>query len=619
MSFTVKQEQLLGDVTDLKAKPGGAGQVVLNWRPGANATAHLVYYRVIKGSWKLWSSTLARKARGTTVTGLTAGTKYQFVVRAVRGKSGSKWIFAYATAGQEQPPGNATNLTAAPGPNAGEVTLTWTPGARATVHRIVLKKEGGKWWLWSSRPAGNAIQTTITGLDPGHRYYFSVRACRETQGSEVCSSWWKGPNDYPSAVASHSPMSQDRAALVVLYNQTGGPEWKNEEKKWLIDNPRSPIGSWHGVTTNSDGRVTRLDLQSNGLRGQIPSELGNLENLTHLNLSHNDLGGGTENIDNLTWLVELSNLTHLDLSHNRRGGNFGSYRNALGIKGQFPLALASNEKLTHINISNNLFENNLDALLEAFSKRDPGSEFHLNVSHNTWTASGATRELSGWVGDLVVAEAEFTEYEYLALMTLYNQTKSNIDGLKVKKDIVKNILKDKNGKAVYGIAQLVCGENEICSALSGTVSDIKGLYSQAQNAKNAAGKVVPIVTLYYDATIFSNPLVEDLMVSAVVGWINGWTTEQVFEHYLSRFDFYEKAKVNTFAHGHANACSVSYQQHKQWCDICKPFQDDIEKNGSEASRNSGLISQKQSWFTTCLCTIPNGFRDKDFPNACPNN
>ena len=45
---------------------------------------------------------------------------------------------------------------------------------------------------------------------------------------------------------------------------------------WLTERP---IREWHGVTNDASGRVTRLLLDSNGLAGEIPKELGSLSNL----------------------------------------------------------------------------------------------------------------------------------------------------------------------------------------------------------------------------------------------------------------------------------------------------------------------------------------------------
>ena len=52
-----------------------------------------------------------------------------------------------------------------------------------------------------------------------------------------------------------------------------------------------PMGSWYGVTTDDEGRVIELRLAENLLSGQIPTELGNLSNLTGLYLWGNQLTG----------------------------------------------------------------------------------------------------------------------------------------------------------------------------------------------------------------------------------------------------------------------------------------------------------------------------------------
>ena len=58
-------------------------------------------------------------------------------------------------------------------------------------------------------------------------------------------------------------VSSDRAALVALYNATEGTSWVTSTS-WLSGRP---LNEWHGVTTNSDGRVAGLDLFNNQLTG----------------------------------------------------------------------------------------------------------------------------------------------------------------------------------------------------------------------------------------------------------------------------------------------------------------------------------------------------------------
>ena len=76
------------------------------------------------------------------------------------------------------------------------------------------------------------------------------------------------------AVAASGSAKTDREALAALYNATDGENWDGSAN-WLSD---APLGRWKGVTTNVDGRVTELTLET----GEIPPELGSLNNLTEL-------------------------------------------------------------------------------------------------------------------------------------------------------------------------------------------------------------------------------------------------------------------------------------------------------------------------------------------------
>ncbi len=76
----------------------------------------------------------------------------------------------------------------------------------------------------------------------------------------------------------------ERAALKALYDSTGGPDWEGSEN-W---DSELTMRGWHGVVVNPDsGRVTHLMLTSNGLSGELPPELGNLEELEELLLAGN--------------------------------------------------------------------------------------------------------------------------------------------------------------------------------------------------------------------------------------------------------------------------------------------------------------------------------------------
>ena len=78
-----------------------------------------------------------------------------------------------------------------------------------------------------------------------------------------------------------------RSALVALYDATDGANWVNNEN-WLS---AEPIREWFGVIADERDRVLGLNLGSNGLRGELPTELANLKKLTRLVLFGNDIRG----------------------------------------------------------------------------------------------------------------------------------------------------------------------------------------------------------------------------------------------------------------------------------------------------------------------------------------
>ncbi|MCY4574161.1 MAG: hypothetical protein OXF01_15330 [Gemmatimonadetes bacterium] len=80
----------------------------------------------------------------------------------------------------------------------------------------------------------------------------------------------------------------DMEGLATLYESAGGGDWTHSDG-WLVD---PALDGWHGITADSLGRVSHLDLARNGLVGRLPPSLGHLLNpMTELRLDHTDLSG----------------------------------------------------------------------------------------------------------------------------------------------------------------------------------------------------------------------------------------------------------------------------------------------------------------------------------------
>ena len=166
--------------------------------------------------------------------------------------------------------------------------------------------------------------------------------------------------DYGSLEPCHNP---DRAALAALYHATGGPDWV-DSANWLTE---GPLGQWTGVRVDGAGRVISLNLPNNRMRGELPAELGDLENLTFLRLSNSVYWSDIrhlrreqldppEEIEDLNWfsgglppaLSELPNLDTLGLSF-------------CGLEGPLPAWLGEMKSLRSLDLSFNEFDGPIPA------------------------------------------------------------------------------------------------------------------------------------------------------------------------------------------------------------------------------------------------------------------
>ena len=162
----------------------------------------------------------------------------------------------------------------------------------------------------------------------------------------------------------------NREALVALYNATGGPNWTNNAD-WLSN---TPVGEWHGVQADSAGVVIALNLYSNGLRGEIPPELGQLSNLEVLSLYGNQLSGAIP-----AELGQLSNLEVLFLNDNQLSGAIPAELGQLSdlevlelfsnnLSGEIPPELGRLANLTSLDLWNNALSGEVPPELGNLSK-----------------------------------------------------------------------------------------------------------------------------------------------------------------------------------------------------------------------------------------------------------
>lgn len=247
--------------------------------------------------------------------------------------------------------------------------------------------------------------------------------------------------------------SGERALLEELYRSASGDFWLNNEG-WM-DGDES-ICDWYGIECESDNNpsVTSIDLESNNLRGSIPTEIYRLSSLQTLNLQGNiidlkfdgiGLATALESLDleemglqsvtginEATSLIslriarnsirtfplevfELANLQVLDMSDNpfQQQPMPTSFQNlvslvylgcaACGFTGALPQFLGSMENLQHISLGQNGFSGSIPDFSQLVEL------YHLDLSDQTANGFG----LNGPV-------PEFTQQGQLTELFLQN-------------------------------------------------------------------------------------------------------------------------------------------------------------------------------------------------------
>ena len=208
-------------------------------------------------------------------------------------------------------------------------------------------------------------------------------------------TWLEGIDDKSGVVnckEGEGDESDDRAALVALYEATDGDNWKNKTN-WLSD---EPLGEWFGVETDANGRVTSLELDGNGLSGGLPSSLGDLTNLQELWLSGNEFSGALPSS-----LGDLTNLQTLLLNGNEFSGALPSSLGNLtrlqtlwlasnNFSGALPSWLGNLTNLESLVLANNNFSGALPSWLGNLTNLES-----LVLANNNF--SGA---LPSWLGNL---------------------------------------------------------------------------------------------------------------------------------------------------------------------------------------------------------------------------
>ena len=258
------------------------------------------------------------------------------------------------------------------GPVTGEVVVHWNAVRGAGYYRIgwVSKEdyeaavEASEDWLnaFTSVSVANSGQVshTIAHLTPGASYWFIVGSSGHRYGTPKWGLW----SELVTLPGGPAACAGDRDALTALYDATDGPNWRNSVN-WLSDT--APIDEWFGVSTDADGCVLVLYLDSNDLAGTIPAQLAALSRLRSLHLGNNDLTGAIP-----PDLAGLDDLRVLRLVDNELSGEISSELGNMArlsvldldgneLTGPIPLELTNLTELRVLSLNRNMLSGPIPA------------------------------------------------------------------------------------------------------------------------------------------------------------------------------------------------------------------------------------------------------------------
>nr|NIO82508.1 hypothetical protein [Candidatus Aminicenantes bacterium]NIQ68369.1 hypothetical protein [Candidatus Aminicenantes bacterium]NIT24412.1 hypothetical protein [Candidatus Aminicenantes bacterium] len=230
-------------------------------------------------------------------------------------------------------------------PNGGEtlvvgsgMNITWTSDAVEGNVKIEYSADnGGYWTVIIASTENDGMHPCTVPAAPSYQCLIRVS---ETDGSPADTS----DSVFTIAVSANAIPLIEREALIALYNSTDGDYWlarTNWKKPDGSFNDPGTEYTWYGITVENN-HVKEIDLSYNELGGTIPSEIGDLSQLTKLDLKQD---GSPQSYDPIsgpipTTIGSLGQLRYLDFSGNDFNGNI-------------PTEIGNLTNLEYLNLDNN--------------------------------------------------------------------------------------------------------------------------------------------------------------------------------------------------------------------------------------------------------------------------
>lgn len=210
--------------------------------------------------------------------------------------------------------------------------------------------------------------------------------------AQRATQWLESQSDLLQTYPSSVPRIAQRYALACVYFATYGiatvyttaafasatsssnttmappslPGW-DVRTGWMSN---TDVCDWFGISCNPAGLVTRIDLPSNGLTGNLPKEMQLLSDvLEYIDISGNIVASTS---DELSWLASMTNLKHLDIGY----CNFE-------YDGGIPPYVANLVRLEYLNVGHTQFAGSLNGTIFASLTNLK----HLEIGSNPYRSS----------------------------------------------------------------------------------------------------------------------------------------------------------------------------------------------------------------------------------------
>ncbi|MHA6533655.1 cadherin-like beta sandwich domain-containing protein [Paenibacillus sp. BAC0078] len=203
-----------GSAPMIQSVTAGDGQVHLVWDTVGGATGYTIYQSTTSGDYKAATGSVTGTVYSYDATGLTNGTTYYFVVKAVNAGGISAASNEVSATPQMPAPGAPFVQSAVPGDR--QVRLGWKPVAGASGYTIYQSTVPGKYDKAAGTVTGSVYSYDAAGLVNGTTYYFVVKAINAGGDSAASNEASATPRTVPSAPSAVSATPGDGQVTVAF-------------------------------------------------------------------------------------------------------------------------------------------------------------------------------------------------------------------------------------------------------------------------------------------------------------------------------------------------------------------------------------------------------------------